>query len=742
MHSNKLQRNLDNYKTYVFDCDGVLIDSNRVKTDAFYQVAIEYGKDVAEEFSTYHKDNGGISRQEKFKYLFCEILNYPELPQEAYDKALDEYARYVINGLTHCDVLPGVREFIEHLPEDSKKYVVSGGAEEEVRWVLKLKGLATFFDGIYGNPIDKMNLVLNLKLDDKDYPGIFFGDARYDYVVASKFELDFVFLSGVTEFSGWEKYIYERDLVTSKNFSDLIEKKNISLNDLNGNAYFFGFPFSPLRKSKFTGGLMIGPGIIKDFLEKTQSNITLFSSSAEFYQDWERVNPVNQKIAFWDSSLYGSSGLSYEEIANYQPYMSTLQEMVERNPLVRRRIFDLPSYQVFQQIRSMALSKFAFWNEQINKDKIKYYINSNVPHLADDFVCYCICQYKKIPTAFPYRMPIVPGVSARLYIPLSLYDHGQVYDSDGNLIKYNREVDYGEKLPNDLNIIYNRVVLGDDTLGTCSRKYLESSGKEKPEQFTPPDKGVNILNNISKNIIQKYSFFNFKYTFSARKISRKNKSSYKYFASNTLPEVPFVYYALHMQPEASSSPLGGALSDQLRAIRFLSDNLPKKWKLIVKEHPHQKLEERSIDFYEEINKSSNVELMDMSFSSDLLQEKSIAVATLTGTAALEAWLKGKPALVLGHILFQDAPGIYKIRSHEDATSAFNKISNGLLHSKKDIFHYMNFLGKATFFGHLDAYINPSMSEYEFNLEENEKEIAHRLNMAIFSQIKLNAISGS
>lgn len=31
------------YKTWLIDCDGVILDSNRLKTEVFYDVAIQYG---------------------------------------------------------------------------------------------------------------------------------------------------------------------------------------------------------------------------------------------------------------------------------------------------------------------------------------------------------------------------------------------------------------------------------------------------------------------------------------------------------------------------------------------------------------------------------------------------------------------------------------------------------------------------------------------------------------------------
>jgi len=57
---------LANYKTLVFDCDGVILNSNKLKTQAFYQATLPYGESKAQAMVNYHVQNGGISRYRKF----------------------------------------------------------------------------------------------------------------------------------------------------------------------------------------------------------------------------------------------------------------------------------------------------------------------------------------------------------------------------------------------------------------------------------------------------------------------------------------------------------------------------------------------------------------------------------------------------------------------------------------------------------------------------------------------------
>ena len=74
--------NLIQYQTLIFDCDGVILNSNKIKTQAFYDVAKVYGHKPAQILKDYHIQNGGISRYKKFEYLLTNILQKPIKKQE------------------------------------------------------------------------------------------------------------------------------------------------------------------------------------------------------------------------------------------------------------------------------------------------------------------------------------------------------------------------------------------------------------------------------------------------------------------------------------------------------------------------------------------------------------------------------------------------------------------------------------------------------------------------------------
>ena len=66
--------NANNYQVLIFDCDGVIIDSNQMKSDAFYNVIKPISISHAEDLRKFNIKNGGKSRYLKFNYIIALVL--------------------------------------------------------------------------------------------------------------------------------------------------------------------------------------------------------------------------------------------------------------------------------------------------------------------------------------------------------------------------------------------------------------------------------------------------------------------------------------------------------------------------------------------------------------------------------------------------------------------------------------------------------------------------------------------
>lgn len=215
---NKL---LANYQTLVFDCDGVVLNSNKVKTQAFYAATKHFGHESAQALVDYHVENGGVSRYLKFEYFLTDILQTAP-DQSVLDDLLIRFSQSVKQGLMDCDVADGLEEMKVKTPQ-TNWLIVSGGDQDELRDVFTLRGLAKYFDGgIFGSPDDKDKILAREKATQNIAGNaLFVGDSKYDYLAASKAGLDFVFLSDWTEVKDWQNWVSENNLESYRNLKGL-----------------------------------------------------------------------------------------------------------------------------------------------------------------------------------------------------------------------------------------------------------------------------------------------------------------------------------------------------------------------------------------------------------------------------------------------------------------------------------------------------------------------------------------
>lgn len=183
--------------TWIFDCDGVLLDSNRVKTEAFRALGARYGSDVADALVAFHVENGGVSRFVKVKHLHEVLLGNGDEAAVADDLA--RFAAFVEAGLATCAVTEGARELLSAIPGDAARFVVSGGLEPEVDATLAQHGLRQHFRAVYGSPRTKVEIFDALKREGFLDNAVYFGDARYDAEVADVFGVEFRYVARYSE---------------------------------------------------------------------------------------------------------------------------------------------------------------------------------------------------------------------------------------------------------------------------------------------------------------------------------------------------------------------------------------------------------------------------------------------------------------------------------------------------------------------------------------------------------------
>lgn len=222
------------YATLVFDCDGVVLDSNKVKTEAFYQATLPYGEAAARAMVDYHVANGGVSRYKKFAYFLKQIApkhaeqRNPAEQSPDLETLLQAYAGHVREGLLSCAVASGLEALRQQTP-NARWLIVSGGDQAELRDVFAQRGIAEWFDGgIFGSPDTKDEILAReLASGNIQQPALFLGDSKYDYQAASAAELDFVFLSGWSEVADWEAWVSANGLAHVNSVQSLVDNCSV-----------------------------------------------------------------------------------------------------------------------------------------------------------------------------------------------------------------------------------------------------------------------------------------------------------------------------------------------------------------------------------------------------------------------------------------------------------------------------------------------------------------------------------
>ena len=223
--------NLLDYSSILFDCDGVVLDSNKIKSSSFYNTAAKYCESSALQFLKYHQRNGGISRYVKFKHFIDNILplssdniSYQDAP--SVNTLLEQYAQNIKEKLLICSIA----ESLCSLRRETKQadwYVITGGDENEVKEIFKTRKIDQYFNkGIYGSPKSKEENITKLMIEKKiRYPAVFLGDSSYDYRVACKFGIDFIFISEWTELENWEQFVKDNSIKHAKMLKNLMQIK-------------------------------------------------------------------------------------------------------------------------------------------------------------------------------------------------------------------------------------------------------------------------------------------------------------------------------------------------------------------------------------------------------------------------------------------------------------------------------------------------------------------------------------
>jgi phosphoglycolate phosphatase-like HAD superfamily hydrolase len=180
------------YRAVVFDFDGVLVESGDIKTEALLELFARFPQQ-REAIRSYHLQNVGVSRYRKFEHIYRNLLGLPfdEVTKERLGAAFSELVRHRVVA---CSFVPGAREMLEHLHGRCRLFVASATPHAELEWIVEARGLAPYFDGVWGTPHSKPGIARAIAREQALYGGqmLMVGDGLADYQAAQAAGIDFL----------------------------------------------------------------------------------------------------------------------------------------------------------------------------------------------------------------------------------------------------------------------------------------------------------------------------------------------------------------------------------------------------------------------------------------------------------------------------------------------------------------------------------------------------------------------
>lgn len=158
-----------------------------------------------------------------------------------------------------------------------------------------------------------------------------------------------------------------------------------------------------------------------------------------------------------------------------------------------------------------------------------------------------------------------------------------------------------------------------------------------------------------------------------------------------LKDRSFVFYPLHLEPEAALQVLSPEYFYQLSSIAAISRDLPVGTLLAVKE-TFAGLGRRPADFYSQIAEFKNVVMLDTMELGIEVVRRAAAVVTINGTAGFEAAVMGKPVIAFGrHNTYNFLPHVRVVTEESRLRGYLSEALTGSIDGSKSVEDGLRFL---------------------------------------------------
>lgn len=179
-------------RALVLDFDGVLIESNALKTQAFATVFASF-PDHAAHMMAYHHAHVSDSRFAKFRYLVTERLG-SAADDPLVDALAAQFSAALRAHVLACPEVPGAAAFLHAAAARVPVFLASVTPQEELEAIVAARGWTRYFARVYGcPPWTKVSAVADIvALLEGPHGVLFIGDSAGDPRAAAASGVEFL----------------------------------------------------------------------------------------------------------------------------------------------------------------------------------------------------------------------------------------------------------------------------------------------------------------------------------------------------------------------------------------------------------------------------------------------------------------------------------------------------------------------------------------------------------------------
>jgi phosphoglycolate phosphatase-like HAD superfamily hydrolase len=196
----------NNLKIICLDFDGVVVDSNSIKSEAFIEIFEPY-QDKIIEIKKFQQKNESLSRFIKFEHIAKNILML-EMPEKIISEWLKIYSNLTIEKVSRCNEINGALDFINYFKKLVPIYLISATPLDDLNIIINKRGYSDLFKKIYGSPLKKQDALKEIinseHINHTDI--IFIGDSQSDLIAANEVNICFYVFNSGRKFENFVNY--------------------------------------------------------------------------------------------------------------------------------------------------------------------------------------------------------------------------------------------------------------------------------------------------------------------------------------------------------------------------------------------------------------------------------------------------------------------------------------------------------------------------------------------------------